>query len=138
MTERIFVDSNVWVYLFASEDNQKSKIGEYFILENSIKHTLVISYQVINEVANVLIRKKFDEYHIRYVIESMFKMCVIQDYSKHILFLASVLREKHRFSFWDSLIVATALTSQCHCLVSEDMQHNQIIEGMTIKNIFKS
>jgi predicted nucleic acid-binding protein len=33
------------------------------------------------------------------------------------------------FSFWDSMIVASALDNHCSVLYSEDFQHNQIIEG---------
>jgi predicted nucleic acid-binding protein len=52
--------------------------------------------------------------------------------------VASQLREDLSFSFWDSQIIACALTSGCGILVSEDMQDGQIIDGMAIKNIFKS
>ncbi|GHV20760.1 hypothetical protein FACS189428_0180 [Clostridia bacterium] len=38
MTDRIFVDSNVWVYLFTNEDNTKCKIAENFILKNSLSY----------------------------------------------------------------------------------------------------
>ena len=81
MIDKIFVDSNVWVYLFSNEDNVKCKIAENFITENISKNILVISYQVINEVSNVLKKKKFNESGIRLVIENMAKICVIQDYS---------------------------------------------------------
>jgi predicted nucleic acid-binding protein len=137
MTDKVFVDSNVWVYLFTNEDNAKSKIAERFILENSLNHILVISYQVINEVTNVLKKKGFGENQIRFVIENMAKICAIQDYSKDIMLLASTLREKHAFSFWDSLIVASASIAQCRYLASEDMQDGQVISKTTIKNIFK-
>jgi predicted nucleic acid-binding protein len=137
MTDKIFVDSNVWIYLFTNDDGTKCKIAEHFILENSINNILVISYQVINEVTNVLKKKGFTESQIRFVIESMSKICIIQDYSKDIILQASALREKHAFSFWDSLIIAGASTFQCSCLVSEDMQDNRIINKVIIRNIFK-
>jgi len=71
-----------------------------------------------------------------YGIESITKFCVIRDYSKEILLLASELREKHYFSLWDSLIVSCALTSGCIFLLSEDMQNKMKIKELTIKNIF--
>jgi len=133
--DRAFVDSNVWVYLFTSEDSPKCKVAERFLA--AAEGTLVISYQVVNEVANVLLKKGFDEHRVRFVMESMSKICIVQDYSGDIVLLASTLREKHHFSFWDSLIVASAQASQCRYLVSEDMQDNQVVGGVTIKNIFK-
>jgi predicted nucleic acid-binding protein len=138
MINRIFVDTNVWIYLFAKEDNPKSKIAEYYIAENSANNVLVISYQVLNEVSHVLKKKHFTEQQIKTVIEYLSQICVIQDYSVTIALLASDLREKYMFSFWDSHIVAGALTAKCNCLASEDMQHNQIINKLMIKNIFIS
>ena len=136
MRDSIFIDSNVWVYLFSADDENKRNIAEQFIKTNGNKNIFVISFQVINEVTNVLIRKKFSEPNIRELVALLTKICVIQDYSKDIVFLASSLREKHFFSFWDSHIVASAITAKCTLLASEDMNDGFIINGMTIKNIF--
>jgi predicted nucleic acid-binding protein len=137
MTDRIFVDSNVWIYLFADKDNPKCGMAESYILAHNISHILVVSYQVINEVTHVLKKRHFTEPHLRTVIEYMSRICIIQDYSTDIALLASDLREKHLFSFWDSHIVASALTAKCHYLATEDMQHNQVVSELTIKNIFQ-
>ena len=138
MIEKIFVDSNVWVYLFTSSDESKNTVARSFIAENSLNNNImVISYQVLNEVAAVLKnKKKFSEEKIRFVIETMLDLCVLQDFTKNILLKASVLRDEHRFSYWDSLIVATASEARCNKLSSEDMQHGRDISGLTIYNIF--
>ena len=39
---------------------------------------------------------------------------------------ASELREAHKLSYWDSLIVAVALEQECTLLYSEDLQHGQV------------
>jgi predicted nucleic acid-binding protein len=39
-------------------------------------------------------------------------------------------------SHWDSLIVASAVHLGCETLLSEDMQHGQVIEGVRIVNPF--
>ena len=103
---------------------------------NGNKNMFVISYQVINEVTNVLIKKKFSEQNIRDLVALLTKICIVQDYSKNIVLLASNLREKHFFSFWDSHIVASAITAKCTLLASEDMNDGFTIDGTTIKNIF--
>jgi predicted nucleic acid-binding protein len=41
------------------------------------------------------------------------------------------------FSWWDSLLVASALQAQCSHFFSEDMQHGREIFGMTILNPFE-
>ncbi len=136
MTDRIFIDSNVWIYLFLNEDSRKHDIADSFIARSGLKSVLVISPQVINEVSGVSYKHKLDEARIRFIIERMSNICLVQDYSKDIALLASDLRQKHSFSFWDSLIVASALTAQCKILVSEDMQDGFAVGAMSIKNIF--
>ncbi|MEO6043003.1 MAG: hypothetical protein ABIQ47_03665 [Tepidiformaceae bacterium] len=41
-----------------------------------------------------------------------------------------------RHSFYDSLIVAAALMGGCSRIYSEDLQHGQRIDGLTIHNPF--
>jgi len=98
---------------------------------------IFISYQVINEVTNQLIRKNFSETIIKKNIEYLFKICTIHNYSKEIILLASSLRDKHFFSFWDSMIVASALNCGCSILASEDMQNGLKIDNMVIVDILK-
>jgi len=42
---------------------------------------------------------------------------------------AMEISDRYGYAYWDSLIVATALISDCAILYSEDMQHNQQFEG---------
>ena len=42
---------------------------------------------------------------------------------------AFILRQQQNISFWDSLIVASALENDCSFIYTEDLQHNQIIEN---------
>jgi predicted nucleic acid-binding protein len=137
MCDRVFVDSKVWVYLFASDDSSKRLASERFIAGNLQDTTFVVSWQVMNEVANVLKRKGFNESDIRFVIGSMMKICVVHDFSEDILLSASLLREKHSFSFWDSLIIASAADARCNKVVSEDMQDERTIKDLQIQNIFR-
>jgi predicted nucleic acid-binding protein len=47
------------------------------------------------------------------------------------------LQARYRFGFYDSLIVAAALSAGCARLYSEDLQHGQRIEGLTIEDPFR-
>ena len=80
MKDSIFIDSNVWIYLFSTDDDNKRSIADKFIKTNGNKNMFVISYQVINEVTNVLIRKKFSESNIRNLVFLLTKICIVQDY----------------------------------------------------------
>lgn len=45
--------------------------------------------------------------------------------------------ELHHFSFWDALIIQTAISAGCSTLFSEDLQHRQHINNLQIINPFK-
>ena len=47
---------------------------------------------------------------------------------------ASELEERYLLSFWDALIIATASQAGAETLLSEDLNHGQIIEGVLIHN----
>ena len=47
------------------------------------------------------------------------------------------IQARYRFSFYDSMIVAAALSAGCMTLYSEDLQHGQRIEGMTVVDPFQ-
>jgi predicted nucleic acid-binding protein len=50
---------------------------------------------------------------------------------------ARALAEDRRLSFYDALIVASAIEADCNVLYSEDMQHGHTIGGLTIVNPFR-
>ena len=47
------------------------------------------------------------------------------------------LRDRYGFSFYDSMIVAGALEAGCVRLYSEDLQHGQRIQSLTIEDPFR-
>ncbi|MEL7523130.1 MAG: PIN domain nuclease, partial [Cyanobacteria bacterium J06553_1] len=66
-----------------------------------------------------------------------YNRCQVTSLNVTILLRASDLRSRYQLSFWDSLIVSSALTSKVSMLYSEDMQHGLIVaEQLTIINPF--
>jgi len=131
MSDRLFVDSNVWIYLFTSDEVSKNTVARQYIADISRENNImVISFQILNEVGAVLKSKKqFPESKIQFVIETMLDLCVVQNFTKDILLKASSLREEMSIAYWDSIIVATAIDSGCQQLVTEDMQNRQLIDN---------
>lgn len=46
------------------------------------------------------------------------------------------IQDRHQLSWWDSLIVAAVQAAGCDYLLSEDLQHEQRIDGMHVVNPF--
>ena len=138
MKNRIFVDSNIWIYLFTEGDGAKNTKASEFILKNAAENLLVISYQVINEVGSVLKRKKYTEQEILRAADDMAGANEVCGFSVDNIYLASMLREQYSFSFWDSHIAASALLSECDILASEDMQDGLVIRKLKIIDVCKN
>lgn len=139
MKDRIFIDTNVLVYihLFDEESQDKRKALQN-LLHRRIDAELIINVQVINEFYNVLLRKNIEDNVMQEKIHSQLEICSASELSLKTVFSAWKLREKYKYSYWDSLILASALENSCSILYSEDMQHGQVIEdSLKIINPFK-
>jgi len=136
MLDRFFVDSNVWLYMFLEKDSKKALVAKSFINEKLLNYQVVVSWQVLNEITNVLLKKNFSESTVYVIIEWLCKVVDIQNFSERILLDASDLRRNLRVSVWDSLIVSAAINADCKYVITEDMQDMQKMESITIKNIF--
>ena len=137
MRDRVFIDTNVWIYLFLQDDDEKYKTVERFLSENNANAIFLITYQVINEVSNTMLRYKYSENQIREYIGFLYRICTIQNFNKEIILTASSIRETYSISFWDSILIGSALFAECNVLVSEDMQNGLIVnKRLLIKNIF--
>ncbi len=122
-----FIDTNIWLYAFVDTGEAAKLVRSRVLIQ---EHSPVISTQVINEVCFNLVRKaNFTEEQIGQLIEAFYTKYRVIELSKAILLQASQLRRQYAFSFWDSLIVASALEADVHILYSEDMQHSLIING---------
>ena len=88
-------------------------------------------------MASILLKNGFTEEEIKENIDYLFRVCTLQNFTKEIVLTASFIREKYSISYWDSIIVGSALIAKCDILVSEDMQKDLLIESkLIIKNIF--
>ena len=130
-----FIDTNIWLYSFIqSQNKEKTEIAKTIIKECEI----VISTQIINEMCVNLIKKvDFSEGEISNLIESLYKKYTVFELSQDILLKASKIRTNQRFSFWDSVVAASALDCDADYLISEDMQDGFKLENkLTIINPF--
>ena len=88
---------------------------------------------------NLLKKTDFSEPDIRALVASFYGNYTVIEANQEILVSASALRERYSLSYWDSLIVATALFADCKLLYSEDMRDGlQVDNKLTIQNPLKS
>lgn len=132
-----FVDSNIWLYAFIDTQNaDKLSIAKSVIKNKDI--SITVSIQIINEVCVNLIKKaNFSEEKIRELIESFYNKYDVIGIEREIILKSSEIRAQHNFSFWDSLIFASALYVGAEILYSEDMHGGFVIDKTRIVNPFK-
>ncbi|MDE0175769.1 MAG: PIN domain-containing protein [Defluviicoccus sp.] len=126
-----FLDTNLLVY--AQSDDPKGEIARQAILAGG-----TISVQVINEFTAVLRRKfrlEWDEITDA-VADVRAALDPVRPVGVDTWAAAVALAREHRFSFYDSLILASALEAGCDTLLTEDLQAGRRIEGLTIVNPF--
>jgi len=129
--KRFFADSNIWLYAFMSFEPGKTEKSIEIISNTSA----ILSTQVINELCVNLIKKAgYGETEIQQTIKNIYSHYQVMSIDEKLIIDASKIRTTHRLSYWDS--VASAISSQCDILYSEDMQHNQTIQSTTIINPF--
>ncbi len=125
MSDKVFLDTNIWVYLY-SED-AKSLIAEQLIHQHF--GNIVLSTQVLGECFTVLTRKKLKtSRESEAIIHDMISACGVTAIQKDSVFKAIAIHLRYQYSYYDSLIIASALENKCSVLYSEDMSHAQLIE----------
>ncbi|HXJ37722.1 MAG TPA: PIN domain-containing protein [Bryobacteraceae bacterium] len=133
MPDRAFIDTNVLVYAF-SASGRKTEIAESLLLGGGI-----VGVQTLNEFVNVAVRKlKCDWPEILAWLRIIERLCpppvpITAEVHLRGLEIAQV----YRYPFYDSLMLAAALEDACDVFCSEDMQHGQVIDTMTIRNPFR-
>lgn len=139
MIESAFIDTNVFIYAFEKSHTPKKLKAVELIKNKNLRFST--SIQVLNEFVNATVKKdllsKDEAVETALMIESEFDI-VSLDRAVFIKGMEIFRAGNIHASLWDSLIIASAMLNECDILYSEDMQHNFVIENITIKNPFLS
>ena len=140
MPAEAFIDTNVLVYHVDDTDPRKSDIAHALIREAIGTGNACISYQVVQEFLNTMVHKaeqplSREDAHT-YLAEILTPLCRV--FASIPLYQNALdIQARYRFGFYDSLIVAAALSAGCTQLLTEDLQDGQPIEGLEIRNPFE-
>ena len=138
MSADAFIDTNVFVYLFDETDDEKRRRAETIVYRALADGTGCISFQVVQEALNVIIRKlDAAPADARQVLDDVL-IPLWRIYPSASLYRRGLrVQARYNLAFYDSLIVAGALEADCRTLYSEDFQHGQQIAGLTIVDPFR-
>lgn len=139
MSDRFFLDTNIFVYtLLDSEPVKKKRANE--LIETAMECDLgIVSYQVAHEFLNVALRPPnlMPVATAELFLSIVFKPLLGAPPSTGMYSDALQLKGRYGFSWFDSLIVAAAIAYGCKTLYSEDLQHGMKIGKLRIADPFR-
>ncbi len=134
MQDRIFVDTNLLIYFISNEKKKKLRAKE-IIFSNQEAY---ISSQVISEFISVCLSKNLlgvDE--ITSLADNFMETLRFSLIKESTINKAVKFKKYLDYSYWDSLVISSALENNCSILYTEDMQDGQVIDNsLTIMNPF--
>jgi predicted nucleic acid-binding protein len=131
-----FLDTNVLVYSFSSEDAGKREAARALAESDGAR----VSTQVLSELGNVLTRRfRVRAGEARERIANIAAGCEVIVVSPPIVLDAFRVMERWGYGFFDSQIIATALACGASILYSEDLHDGQTVDGkLVIRSPFRS
>ena len=127
MNDKVFLDTNILVYLY-SEDEQSKRYMAYEFVNN---YNCITSTQTLNEASNVWFKKhSLGTSQIFKYLDEIESVCddvaLIQ---RRTINIALSIKERYGFSYYDCLIISSALENGCTIVLTEDMNGNQFINS---------
>jgi len=137
MNVRSFLDSNILVYTDDRANPAKQKVALALIERCRQNNQAVLSLQVLQEYFTITTRKLGVGVSIaRRKVELFAQLHLVATGLDDVL-AAIDLHRLHQLSFWDALIVRSALQAGCSALYSEHLQDGRRLDGLQIVNPFK-
>ena len=134
----VFVDTNVFIYAMDDADSSKQSAARVWRAEMWRLQRGRTSLQVLEEFYAKVTRKwPSAQDQVRAEIRDLLAWQPVK-IDGGILEQGWKIQDRYRFSFWDALIVASAKAASCRYLLTEDMQHNQVVDGIRVLSPFQA
>ncbi len=133
-----FVDTNVLVYLFDDDSPEKqSRARELF---ESEAENLVLSTQVLGEFYVTVTRKLARPLPPKLAREAVDDLCAlrVRPVRAELVQAAARRSDASQLSYWDALIVETAVDAGAATLLTEDLQHGQVFGDLRVVDPFRN
>ena len=129
-----FVDTNVLVYAFDDDSPSKQKVAREILAGEADR--IVLSTQVLSEFYVTVTRKLGRPLSIDRAIEALDALCELPVHTLGTEVVRSAVRRSadSQVSYWDALIIETALAAGATVLLTEDLQHGQQFGRLRVTN----
>lgn len=137
MNDKSFVDTNVLIYAHDVDAKAKHEAARSVLQDLWNSRSGTLSMQVLQEFyvnATRKIPRPISQVSARLVVNTYTIWCVQTTPAE--ISNAFRIEDESRLGFWDALIVAAAIKSGAHRILSEDLNAGQTISGVRIENPF--
>jgi len=135
---KTFLDTNIIVYAFDSSAKKKNEIAKQILIDLWDSGEGLLSTQVLQEfyvTVTQKIPKPLDRKLATQTIKDLLYWDVVVNDGDAII-EAIDIQARHKFSFWDAMIVQAALKGGAELILSENLDSGRKIQGVIIKNPF--
>ena len=137
MSVSVFIDTNVFVYAHMANEAIKHKAALDLLNVRLIDERIFVSTQVLGEFYAAMVKYKREHKETAQFLNEIVEGANVLGVLLSTVERCLKLKETYGYSYWDSLILASALDNNCTVVYSEDMHHSQVIDGrLTIINPF--
>ena len=134
-----FFDTSILIYAVDHTDPVKRRKAGELLEREAGAGNAIISTQVLQEfysVSTLKLKRPLNKLVAEEIVEELMTLHVKQ-VDTSIILAAIKRNQSDQISFWDALIIETALRAGARILWSEDMQHDREFDGLKIQNPFK-
>jgi predicted nucleic acid-binding protein len=131
-----FVDTNILIYAHDRNARDKQSSSAELLRRLTLEGNGAISVQVLVEFYAAATRKLAISSQVAQEVIADFGVWTIHRPGHADLIRAAGLHRRYKISWWDALIVNSALELGCAVLWSEDLTHGQRFGSMTVRNPF--
>lgn len=135
MTERAFVDTNIWVYAVDRSDPAKRERARVAITPRTDAH-IAISSQVLSEFYTVVTRKlqpPLSDEQAAQMVDRLSQLPVVP-VDADLVVRAIAGSRTWGISLWDALIIRAAEVAGCTILLSEDLADGATYGSVRVSN----
>jgi predicted nucleic acid-binding protein len=136
MTVRPFIDTNILVYAHDEDEPHKREIALAWLDDHADE--LVVSSQVLAEFYVTVTRKLARPMQPAAAAEQVDELtnATVVVVDGELVRSAARLSQTHEMSLWDAMIVRAAVRGGCDHVVTEDLTHGAVVDGVRILNPF--
>lgn len=134
----VFIDTNILVYAYDITAKEKHETAAGIIAGLWETGKGIISTQVLQEFYVTMVQKipnPIDDDEAAGIIRDLLSWKLVLN-DGFTIFETISIQKRYQLSFWDSLIIESAISGGANMLLTEDLSHQQTIENLTIKNPF--